>query len=124
MTPYLTLNGDCRDAMQYYADRLGATITFMARMGDAPVADQIPAEQHDHIMHACITLNGLTLMASDAMHGWPFEGFKGFALSLNPADTTEAERLFAALADGGTVTMPLEKTFWARLSKEPAQPTQ
>ena len=115
MTPYLTFNGNCREAMQFYADRLGAAITFMARMGDAPIADQIPAAQHDHIMHACISLNDLTLMASDAMHGFPFEGFKGFALSLNPTDPAEAERLFAALADGGAVTMPLQQTFWARL---------
>ncbi len=109
MTPYLTFNGNCRDAMQFYCDRLGASLQMMMRMGDSPVADQIPAAQHDQIMHAGITLNGLTLMASDAMSGFPYEGFKGFSLSLNPTDPAEAERLFAALADGGTVTMPLEK---------------
>lgn len=115
MTPYLTYNGNCREAMQFYCDRLGASLQMMMRIGDAPMADQIPADQHERIMHARIQLNGLVLMASDAMSGFPFEGHKGFSLSLNPTEPAEAERLFAALADGGTVTMPLEKTFWARL---------
>lgn len=115
MTPYLTYNGNCREAMQFYCDRLGATLQMMMRIGDAPMADQIPADQHERIMHARIQLNGLVLMASDAMSGFPFEGHKGFSLSLNPTKPAEAERLFAALADGGAVTMPLEKTIWARL---------
>lgn len=115
MTPYLTYNGNCREAMQFYCDRLGASLQMLMRIGDAPMADQIPADQHDRVMHARIQLNGLVLMASDAMSGFPFEGYKGFSLSLNPTDPAEAERLFAALADGGTVTMALEKTFWARL---------
>lgn len=115
MTPYLTYNGNCREAMQFYCDRLGASLQMLMRIGDAPMADQIPADQHDRVMHARIQLNGLVLMASDAMSGFPFEGYKGFSLSLNPTDPAEAERLFAALADGGTVTMALDKTFWARL---------
>ena len=115
MTPYLTYHGNCREAMQFYCDRLGASLQMMMRIGDAHMASQIPADQHDRVMHARIELNGLVLMASDAMSGFPFEGYKGFSLSLNPTEPAEAERLFAALADGGTVTMALEKTFWARL---------
>ncbi len=64
-------------------------------------------------MHACLTFDSGTLMASDTMEGQPHEDMKGFSLTLNFDEVADAERVFNALAEGGTTTMPLAKTFWA-----------
>ncbi|PZR51895.1 MAG: VOC family protein, partial [Stutzerimonas stutzeri] len=80
--------------------------------------EQFPAEYRERIMHACLNLGDSTLMASDTLPGdtcggGPYEGIKGCSISLHPTRVAEAEQLFAALGEGGTVIMPLEKTFWA-----------
>lgn len=64
-------------------------------------------------MHASLNLDGRRLMASDTPATHSNKGMSGFALSLNYPTTDEARRVFNALAEGGTVTMPMEKTFWA-----------
>jgi PhnB protein len=112
VTTYLTFNGNCAEAMRYYAEHLGGTIEMMLSHGDAPIADQVPKEWHESIMHARLALGDGLLMASDAPpeHGQPPQGF---SVSLGVVTPAEAERVFAALADGGTVRMPLQPTFWA-----------
>lgn len=113
MNPYLTFNGNCAAAFTYYAERLGGQIGMMMTMGESPMADQVPAQFKQNIMHASIFLNGGVVMGSDGMPGQPYPGLSGFSLSLSTTDPVEAERFFNALAEGGTVTMPLEPTFWA-----------
>ncbi len=77
------------------------------------MAAQTPPGSANRIMHARLELDGRVLMASDSMVGHPYEGMKGFSLSLNYPATAEAQRMFAALAEGGKITMPIAKTFWA-----------
>jgi PhnB protein len=112
MNPYLFFEGQCEEAFGFYEKCTGGKIAMLMRMGDGPTAAQVPPESHNRIMHVRLEFDGGVLMGSDV----PAEHFKqpqGFALSLNVTSVAEAERLFAALAEGGQVNMPLEKTFWA-----------
>jgi PhnB protein len=85
---------------------------MMMNHADSPMAGQVPAGMADRIMHARMALGDRILMASDTMIGQPYAGLHGFSLSLIYPTVDEANRAFAALADGGTVTMPIQKTFW------------
>jgi PhnB protein len=113
MNPYLTFNGNCEAAFKFYEARLGGKIGGMMPFEGSPMAAQVPAEHRKKIMHASISFDGNLLMGSDTMPGQPYEGMKGFSLTLSAPDVAEAERLFAALAEGGSVIMPLAPTFWA-----------
>jgi len=109
---YLFFDGNCADAMRFYERTLGGKLQLMTH-GDSPMAAQTPPGSANRIMHARLELDGRLLMASDSMVGQPYEGMKGFSLSLIYPTVAEAQRIFAALADGGQVTMPIAKTFWA-----------
>jgi PhnB protein len=113
ITPYLTFNGNCAEAFRFYAESLGGTIEMMMSHGDSPVAAQVPKEWHSAIMHARLKVGDAVLMASDTP---PEQGQtpQGFSVSLGVDTPAEAERVFKALADGGTVRMPLQQTFWAQ----------
>jgi len=117
---YLIFDGQCEAAFEFYQQCLGGTLQAMLRFVDAPAGggDQpgcapMPAEYLNRIMHACLVVDGQTLMASDTGPQFPYEGIKGCSVSLNVDSTAEAERIFAALADHGTIQMPLGATFWA-----------
>ena len=109
---YLFFDGNCADAMRFYERTLGGKLQLMTH-GDSPMAAQTPPGSADRIMHARLELDGRVLMASDSMVGHPYEAMKGFSLSLNYPTAAEAQRMFAALAEGGRITMPIAKTFWA-----------
>ena len=109
---YMFFDGNCADAMRLYERTLGGKLQLMTH-GDSPMAAQTPPGSANRIMHARLELDGRLLMASDSMVGQPYEGMKGFSLSLIYPTVAEAQRIFAALADGGQVTMPIAKTFWA-----------
>lgn len=109
---YLTFNGDCEAALTFYRSVLGGEITAMMRFEGSPMAEHIPADWRSKVMHAQFMLGDDLLMASDGMPG-RYETPQGFAMSLQTDDPAEAERAFGALAEGGTVTMPMEETFWA-----------
>lgn len=109
---YLIFDGTCADAMRSYERILGGKLTLLTH-ADSPMAAQTPPGSENRIMHARLDLGGRLLMASDAMVGQPYGGMKGFSLSLIYAEVSDAKRTFAALAEGGKVTMPLQKTFWA-----------
>ncbi len=118
ITPYLTFDGQAREAFAHYQHVLGGTLEMMT-FAQAPEAERFPAEHRDRIMHACLNLGEFQLMAFDTLPGdatcggGAYEGIKGCSISLHPTSLTEAERLFDALGEGGQVLMPLEKTFWA-----------
>ncbi|MGE8498652.1 MAG: VOC family protein [Pseudomonas sp.] len=112
LNPYLIFDGQAEAAFTFYAQCLGGTLELM-RFGESPARDDVPAEFHDRIMHACLTLDGQMLMASDDMPGQPYSGIKGCSVTLNVDSVAEAERLFEALSAQGQVQMPLAKTFWA-----------
>jgi PhnB protein len=107
VTPYLHLNGQCEAALSFYRSAIGAEIVFMQRFKEAPGECMGPAEG---IMHASLKIGDSTLLASDG-DGKP-TAYSGFSISLSAKDATEGRRLFDALSQGGSVTMPFEKTFW------------
>ncbi|HEX7055163.1 MAG TPA: VOC family protein [Burkholderiales bacterium] len=112
VTPYLFFNGRCEEALNFYKKALGAEVGMMMRFKEAP--EQPPPGSDNKIMHACLNINGAQVMASDGCAQEDKPKFEGFSLSLNARDEAEADRMFAALADGGQVQMPLGETFFAK----------
>ena len=111
--PYLFFGGRCEEALQFYRDALGAELEMLMRFKESPEPTPgMPECFADKVMHASFRIGGTTLMASDGRCDGPAT-FDGFSLSITVSDEAEADRIFAALGDGGLVTMPLEKTFWA-----------
>ena len=114
---YLGFNGNCAEAVRFYERvlGLGVKVQKMLSGADTPMADKIPKEHRQRIVHARLRFNdGSYLFAGDAPAGVPYGGIKGFSIAMNYPTVTEAERVFNALADGGTVTMPLQPTMWAK----------
>ena len=112
MTPYLSFKGECEAAFKFYEQCLGGQLGAIFRYGGSPMAGDVPADWSDKIMHGSLTLGGQTLMGADISPD-QYEQPKGVSLSLQIQSTTDAERIFKALANDGKVVMPLEKTFWA-----------
>ncbi len=113
--PYLFFDGKCEDAVEFYRRALGAEVEMMMRFRDCPEPAQpgmVPPGSENKVMHAALRIGDTMVLASDGRClGQP--EFRGFALSLTAADEAEADRLFAALADGGQVQMALSKTFFS-----------
>ncbi len=110
--PYLFFDGRCEEAVEFYRSALGAEVTALLRFKDSPDPGMCVPGAGEKVMHASFRIGETTVMASDGRcQGQP--SFQGFSLSLTVPDDAEAERLFAALADGGQVQMPLTKTFFS-----------
>ena len=112
LNTYLFFDGNCADAMRFYERTLGGKLSLMTH-AESPMAAQTPPGSANRILHARLDFDGGMLMASDSMVGQPYEGMKGFSLSLIYPTAAEGRRMFDALAPGGHVIMPMEKTFWA-----------
>jgi PhnB protein len=112
MNPYLNFNGHCEAAFKFYAQCLGGKIVMMLTHGEAPSAEHVPSTWHKKIMHARLTVGDRVLMGSDSPPEY-FQETTGFYVQLGIDDPAEAERIFQALSENGTVTMPFEQTFWA-----------
>jgi PhnB protein len=112
LNPYLQFDGNCADAFRFYEQSLGGKIVMMMKAGESPMAAQVPPDRQDSIMHARMVVGDTVLMGSDAMGG-AYAAPAGFHVTLGVDDPAEADRIFAALADGGTVGMPIAETFWA-----------
>ena len=113
LNPYLMFDGQCEAAFRFYEQALRGTIVAMMTFGDGPMAEQTAAEQRGKIMHARLVVGDAVLMGSDAPAGH-YEKMKGFSVALGVEEPEEADRVFNALASGGTITMPIQETFWAR----------
>ena len=112
LNPYLSFDGRCEAAFRFYEKALGGKIVALMTYGDTPMKDQSPAEWHRKIAHARLTIGDEVLMGGDAPPGM-FEPTKGMTVTLSLDEPTEAERVFGALAENGTVKMPIQQTFWA-----------
>jgi len=112
VNPYLTFNGNCEAAFKFYEKVLGGKIDAMMQHEGTPAAEHVPAEWRKKIMHAKLTVDDKILMGSDAPPDH-YEPMKGFSVTLGIDKPAEAERIFKALSEKGSVRMPLEKTFWA-----------
>lgn len=113
--PYLFFEGRTEEAIDFYRKVLGAEVTMLMRFKDSPPPTQPnahPPGSADKVMHAALRIGDTVVMASDGnCSGKP--NFQGVSLSLTAASDAEAERVFAALSEGGQVRMPLAKTFFA-----------
>ncbi len=109
---YLFFNGTCAEAMRFYERTLDGKLEMILKASEAPAGNGCPGADPDAILHACVEIQGRRLMASDWMGDQKYPGMGGFSLSLNYPTAQEARRVFEALAEGGQVRMPLEKTFW------------
>jgi PhnB protein len=113
--PYLFFDGRCEEAAEFYRRTLGAEITMLMRFKDCPEPSKpgmVPPDAAEKVMHMSLRIGETTVLCSDG-HCLGKPDFQGFALSLTVADEAEAQRRFAALADGGQVQMPLGKTFFS-----------
>jgi PhnB protein len=108
---YLIFDGNCRDAMQFYAKNLGGDLQLMP-FSDSPAP--CPPEAKDRIMHARLTKGSAVLMASDNMPGIPYSKGDNFMINIPCENEAEINKLFSAFSDGAKkITMPLQQTFWA-----------
>jgi PhnB protein len=112
LNPYLSFNGNCATAFRFYQKVLGGQIPMMMTYGESPMADQTPPESRDKVMHTRLIAGDTVLMGSDAPSG-RYEETKGITVALAVDSAAEAERIFHALAEKGTITMPIGETFWA-----------
>jgi PhnB protein len=112
MHPYLTFNGQCEAAFKLYEQCLGGQVGAIFRYAGTSLADRVPADWQDKVMHGSITIGGQVVMGADVAPE-RYEAPKGFSFSLQMTSTAEADRIFGTLAKDGVVVMPLEKTFWA-----------
>ena len=112
---YLFFAGRCEEAIDFYKKTLGAEVMMLMRFKDSPEPPQpgmIPPDSENKVMHATLRIGDTVVMASDGRcEGAP--SFQGFSLSVTVADEAQADRVFAALAEGGKIQMPLSKTFWS-----------
>ena len=112
---YLSFNGNCADAMRFYEKALGGKLEVLMSGAESPIAEQMPKEFAHRILHARLVLpGGGMLFAGDCPMHAPYEGIKGVAIAVDYDTTAEAERVFAALSEGGKVTMPMQSAFWAK----------
>jgi PhnB protein len=110
---YLMFKGNCEEAFRTYAQITGGKIEMMLPHRGSPAEAETPPEWQDKILHACLKIGDTTIMASDAPPGRQYNERGGFCMSLGVGNRAEAERVFAALADGGKITMPITPTFFA-----------
>ena len=110
---YLFFNGNCEEALNFYAQALGGKVTALMRYEGSPMEKEVPAAWRNKVMHSNFEAEGAKFMASDTMPGMPAPIYGGFSMSLYvPNDKAKAEKLFNALAKGGKVTMPFAPPFW------------
>jgi PhnB protein len=112
---YLFFDGRCEEAVEFYKRALGAKVEMLMRFKEAPdppPPGTVPPGFDDKIMHTSFRIGDTVVMASDGCTDGK-ANFKGFSLSLAFEKEADADRFFAALADGGAVQMPLGKTFWS-----------
>jgi PhnB protein len=111
---YLSFEGKCEEAFQLYQQVLGGKIEGLFRFEGTPVAGQMPPDWAQKIMHIRLVIDQNEIMGADNPPGRGGDGpAKRFCMSIGLKDPNEAERIFNGLAEGGSVQMPLQQTFWA-----------
>ena len=108
--PYLTFNGNAAEALDFYSKALNGEIVFKQTFGDSPM--ESPEDQKNKIMHASFKAGDLNFLVSDTMKGQAATLGSNLSLSLDFKDVESIDKTFAALSEGGKVTMELQDTFW------------
>lgn len=111
LTPYIMYNGNCEEALNFYAKAMDGEIKFISRYGDMPGDNKMGIDKNK-VMHATFEAGAVKIMASDSNTPADTAGGGAVNLSLNIDDANQLEKVFNGLAQGGSVTMPLQDTFW------------
>ena len=111
---YLMFPGTCREAFAFYEKTFGTKILMTMTYGEAPGNPPFSEAEKSLIMHTALPVGNIVLMGSDAPERQR-EALGGFSIALDTPDESEVRRLYDALSEGGTVSMPLQKTFWSPL---------
>jgi PhnB protein len=111
---YLTFNGNCREAMTFYANCLGGELSLQT-IGESPLADKMPAKMKDCILHSTLTNGALLIMASDMVGEKGLVKGTAISLMLNCSSEEEIKDYYSKLSEGGEPTHPLEISFWGAL---------
>jgi len=112
LNAYLNFKGDCAEAFKFYEKTFGGKITFQQTFGDSPMKGDVPPEWSGKLMHVTLEVGSATVMGSDAPPD-RYQKPQGFFVALSVSRPEDADRIFGALAAGGSVHMPIQKTFWA-----------
>lgn len=118
INPYLTFNGNCEEAFNFYKQVFGGKFSYLGRFKEMPPAENqppVPESEGDKIMHVSLPISKETiLMGSDSSEAFGQATVPGnnFSVSISAPSTQKADVLFRGLASGGQVTMPMNKTFW------------
>jgi PhnB protein len=112
LNAYLNFNGDCVAAFKFYEKTLGGRIVAMQTHRESPMADKVPAGWRDRIVHVRLEVGDAVLMGSDAPPDH-YQKPQGLSVSVGVTKPEDAERIFKALAEKGTVQMAIQKTFWS-----------
>jgi PhnB protein len=112
VSPYIAFKGNCRQAIEFYKTALGADVLFTQTVGESPMPNMGPAA---NIMHCTIKVGDSTIMLCDDPRPEAAAGGGNITLAIGLNDPERARQLFGNLADGGSVIMPLDKTFWAEV---------
>jgi PhnB protein len=110
---YLTFNGNCREAMNFYKECLGGELYFQT-IGESPMADKMPSKMKESILHSTLTSGDVRIQASDMGNDGLIKG-NNVSLMLNCSSENEIRNTYEKLASGGDTTHPLEDTFWGSL---------
>jgi PhnB protein len=108
----LSFDGRCEAAFKFYERSLNGKLEFMLRWGDSPMSKDAPPDWRDKILHARLVIGDAELLGADSLPG-TYEAPRGFSLLISPSDAAEADRVFAVLAQNGTIRIPLQESFWA-----------
>ncbi len=110
--PYIFFEGNCREAFEFY-QKLGiGTVVDMMTNDQVPPGQEYDPKRAKNIMHGSMRIGEQLIMASDSPPDW-YEKPQGFNIHITAPTAAEADRLFAALSEGGKVQMPMAETFWA-----------
>jgi PhnB protein len=110
VNPYIAFKGNCREAIEFYRNALGAEVLFSQTMGQSPMSNMGPAE---NIMHCTIKVGDSTIMMCDDPRPDAAASGGNISMAIGLNDRERAKQLFGSLSKGGSVIMPLEKTFWS-----------
>lgn len=113
LIPYLSFNGECREAFAFYHQVLGGKLEPPMTYGESPMCDQMPPGTEDRVMHIQLEAGGALLMGADGPPGQATQTASQTCINVVVDDAAEAERVFGGLAEGGSVQMAIEETFWA-----------
>lgn len=113
---YLVFNGNCREAIEFYAKAFNTEASQIMTFGESPQNPDfpLPDEAKDRVMHARLTVSGSTIMFSDTFPGSPFETGNNITLAVVSKDIDEIKNAYEKLREGGKVEMELQETFWSK----------